>query len=524
MGDVMKVFVLGIDGLTFDILDPLIEQGLLPNFKRLKSEGAYGRLESVIPPSSPPAWNTIATGLSPEEHGIKDFWTFQWRNNSVERTVGTRRKAGKAIWQTLNEYGKQVIVVNVPMTFPPDPVNGIMVSGLLTPSTDSPFTYPNEFREELFKAVPDYLIDLRGPGVWGDRGAYVEEIVYVEQKRMELLKYLLNNKPWDFFFFVFTGTDRLQHGLWDEIQKMEPRAVRLYSLLDSVLALVMDHLQPEDILLVLSDHGFRGIYRTFNVNEFLRRSGLLHLKKGAYFTALKGDLRRGALRTALVRTGLETPIRKMRQRIFARSKKTSASMAIVDRVDTAFDPSLVDWSRTDAAMLSFNELECTGIWCRNAQVADRVATLLQEVVDPKKGVSPVAEVEVKQDSGNGQWYVWVWMANGYGPSMMTAALSLFTDSVPPTGNHAVDGVLIAWGPQAIRSGEVQGARIYDIVPTIMYSMDLPIDSDLHGRVLTGLFRFSRSIRVRDVKTGAITTVGRDTGSLVADKLRHLLGE
>src|ERR1700681_4124881 len=122
----MRTIIFGIDGLAFRIIHPLMERGDLPNFQRLKQEGCEAVLESKYPPLTPPAWTSLSTGLKPARHGVYDFWTYD-EQQEVDKPrkahVQSRRKAGKAIWNILSEYGKQVLVLNVPATYPPDTVN-----------------------------------------------------------------------------------------------------------------------------------------------------------------------------------------------------------------------------------------------------------------------------------------------------------------------------------------------------------------------------------------------------------------
>src|SRR5947209_2502310 len=158
----MRTIILGVDGLTFRVLHPMIERGELPNFRKLAEEGCEAILQSKYPPLTPPAWISLSTGMKPAVHGVYDFWEYQEqsRDGTREARVQTHRKGGKAIWNILSEYGKQVLVINVPMTYPPEPINGIMVSGYMTPSAQVDFTYPRSFKEELFRVVPGYDLDI----------------------------------------------------------------------------------------------------------------------------------------------------------------------------------------------------------------------------------------------------------------------------------------------------------------------------------------------------------------------------
>src|SRR6266481_8737132 len=157
----MRTVIFGVDGLTFRVLHPLMERGDLPNFRKLQQEGCEAVLESKYPPLTPPAWTSLSTGLKPARHGVYDYWIYaDEEKRGITRSVHvqTRRRGEKAIWNILSEYGKRVMVINVPATYPPEPINGIMVSGYLTPGTVVDFTYPTSFKNELFKVAPDYKL------------------------------------------------------------------------------------------------------------------------------------------------------------------------------------------------------------------------------------------------------------------------------------------------------------------------------------------------------------------------------
>src|SRR6266566_5965302 len=241
----MRTVIFGVDGLTFRILHPLIERGDLTNFRRLQQEGCEAILESKYPPLTPPAWTSLSTGLKPAHHGVYDFWTYdeqQEQESTRKARVQTKRKGGKAIWNLLSEYGKQVLVINVPMTYPPEAVNGIMVSGYMTPSSGTDFTYPTAFKEELYKVVPDYQIDLEYRNIWNQPKpkaleSLIDATLRMTERRIELTMHLLKEKPWDFCYVAFVGPDRLQHPLWERITTLEKRATEYFRLLDHGLGL-----------------------------------------------------------------------------------------------------------------------------------------------------------------------------------------------------------------------------------------------------------------------------------------------
>src|SRR6266704_199770 len=198
----MRTVIFGVDGLAFRVLYPLIKQGELPNFRKLSIEGCEAILKSQYPPLTPPAWMSLSTGLKPSGHGVYDFWAYDDQGQGADRKahVLTRRKGGKAIWNILSEYGKQVLVINVPSTYPPEAVNGIMLSGYMTPSSDSDFTSPLAFKEELYRAVPNYQIDLEHADMFsmklsGKEGPLIDSTLRMTEQRIKLTMYLIKEKP-----------------------------------------------------------------------------------------------------------------------------------------------------------------------------------------------------------------------------------------------------------------------------------------------------------------------------------------
>ena len=224
----MRAVIFGVDGLSFRILHPLIKRGDLPNFARLQREGVEADFISAVPAVTPPAWMSLVTGLKPAKHGVFDFWEFDTGSSALKSRAVTHRKGGKAIWNILSEYGKRVIVMNVPLTYPPEPVNGVMVSGLMTPGTSSPFTFPHVFKDELYKAVPGYLIDLGTERVAA--GRFVDAVLDMTEKRIQLQEHLLSEHEWDFAFLSYVGPDRIQHRIWESIESMTHEGTKYFRL------------------------------------------------------------------------------------------------------------------------------------------------------------------------------------------------------------------------------------------------------------------------------------------------------
>src|SRR2546421_11559534 len=105
----------------------------------------------------------------------------------------------------------------------------------------------------------------------------IDATLHMTERRIELTTYLLKEKPWDFCYVAFVGPDRLQHSLWEEVSGLDPRTTAYFHLLDAALGLLLEQLGPEDTLFVVSDHGFQGVSRLFDINEYLYSKELLVL-------------------------------------------------------------------------------------------------------------------------------------------------------------------------------------------------------------------------------------------------------
>ncbi len=259
------VFLLGFDGLDPDLVAKWEGEGLLPNFARLREQGAVGLARSTVPMISPPAWTTISTGTPPGDHGVWSFWVPE-EGNPRGRYVDASRRLAKPIWQDLTESGRTVGVVNVPITCPPDSVNGFMIAGFPYPE-NAPLTWPPDLEAEVVESgwKRDAFL---GPPAEGAEEAWLEQKLAVAEARREIgLSLLFDRKP-EFSFIVFTTPDRIQHHLWrlhdpehplyrDDAPEALKHAIRdIYVWCDGVLGEVVRRLPDGTTLFVVADHGF----------------------------------------------------------------------------------------------------------------------------------------------------------------------------------------------------------------------------------------------------------------------------
>lgn len=495
----MRVFLFGVDGLTFRILNPMIERGLLPNFQRLREGGAEGILKSTTPPVTPPAWTSISTGLAPSKHGIYDFWEYEQSEHGPVPRVMTHRKGGKAVWNVLSDWGKRVAVANVPMTYPPEPVNGIMLSGLMAPEMQANVTYPVQFKEELLEAVPGYQIDINSAVSCGQLGDVFVDVLEMTRGRNAMLRLLLQ-KPWDFFFIVYTGADRIQHLRWEEIMAFHPMAVEYYQLVDEALGMALAELNPEDMLMVVSDHGFQGASRKFYIQEYLYRNGWLQMNTNNRSRARLFGVVRSVVRTLKIQRTARQLFRRVRHKQI---------MALANENHPAILPDL-DWARSRAWIQSTSG-ELAGyadIFFDDSvteEEIDRLAQSLKEIRDPANGQPLLIEIHREDAFGSGAFAPkqrHMVVLSGENTSLYTqlGRTSLWETRGRgrdvSSGIHHPDGILYLYGAGVKKGASIAPAHIYDVVPTILTSMGVPLPADLDGKAMQEPFEEPLSVGTR----------------------------
>lgn len=509
----MRVLLFGIDGLAFRVLDPMMERGLLPNFQRVREYGVQGILKSTTPPMTPPAWMSISTGLAPAGHGVYDFWEYSWTEQGPAVRVVTHRKGGKAVWNVLSDWGKRVIVANVPLTYPPEPVNGIMLSGYMAPDMRANVTYPPNFKDELLRAVPAYQIDLDPAVSGGQIGDPLAETLKMTRGRVAMFRLLLS-KPWDFCFLACSGADRIQHLCWDDIMAFHPQAVAYYQMLDSALGMMFEALQADDLLMIISDHGFQGVRRKFYIHEYLYRQGLLHMK-GA-------QGRRRAELLGLARRSVRALNLQPLARLLRRQLRASGVMAVEKEQHRAGLPDL-DWEKTRAWIPSASGFLAgyADIFLSDTLSEEDISELmhsLRQLCDPESGQPLIVDMQREDIYGSGPFAPperhLIVLANEQTtlPTDLGRG-ALWETSDVTTGIHHPDGVLYVYGNGVKRGVKIAPAHVYDVAPTILTFMGVPCPADLSGNVLQAAF-----------EQPLTTNSNPSDGGIVMKKLKKLASE
>jgi predicted AlkP superfamily phosphohydrolase/phosphomutase len=273
-----RVFVLGLDGVPHSFLIRAFDGGLMPELAALMGLGRLSRMTTVVPTVSSVAWSSYATGKNPGEHGIYGFVDRQ--AGSYDVFVPTSLDlTGPTLWDVLGAAGRKVIVVNVPGTYPPRPVNGVLVADFLCTNIDK-VAYPPELSAWLKEA--GYRIDADAKLARTDKAKFFEDVLLTLDRRFETAFRLMDEKPWDFFQLHVMETDRINHFLWpaSDADPLRVPFLDFYRRLDAFIGRLARRLPPETHLVMLSDHGFCPIRKEVYLNEHLRQAGLLDIPEG----------------------------------------------------------------------------------------------------------------------------------------------------------------------------------------------------------------------------------------------------
>ena len=501
-----KVMVIGLDGATFDVLDPLCRKGKMPNLTKIMEKGVRARLVSTIPPVTGPAWVSFMTGKNPGKHGIFDF--VKKRDDGFGRQiVSSKDIASKTIWNILSENDRRVGIVNVPITYPPPKVNGFVVSGMLTPGLNSEFTYPACLHKQIKEHAGEYVLDVW----WESYGIkrikeFLRQLKYCSSQRAKASLYLMRELQGEFFMTVFIGTDRIQHALWEyifrEISDLPFRSekdkeirhliVNYYEMLDGLIGQLVRAWGKDSNFIVMSDHGFGALEKEFYVNTWLEKLGLLRFD---WHRIRKQKIKRGIV------SGLKKldPL-NLRKKLLCRLDRPPARMRAYDFLES------IKWSDTKAYSVSNTEQgihlnrrnrEQHGIVDSgkdSEEVIDFIIEQLKQLRDPKTNEKLVSRVHRKEDLYRGRQIakapdlVFLLQEGSY-PANAQPKTNVFERANWATGygTHRTDGVFIACGKDICRGKKVERCHIVDLAPTILNLLGVPIPDDMDGRVLDEIF-------------------------------------
>lgn len=534
-----KVVVIGLDAATWTVIKPWMAEGGMPNLAKLMQAGVSGPLESVLPPITPAAWTSFMTGKNPGKHGIFNFLETENGGYSMRYSNATSRRS-PTVWKLLNDAGFSVGTMNIPFTYPPEKLNGFQISGMGTPSDDSPFIHPPELREELLRHLGPIELDLRFLGSMNtDERRYqvLAEMEHHDQQWTNAALYLIENHPRDVMMFVFMSIDTVQHYFWQHMDKdhfihdpkLAPKfgdAIRkVYERLDAAAGQIIDRLPEETTVFVVSDHGGGPtVDRFLFLNRYLAQLGLLH-----YHEKTTSGLR--GLGTKLMRFGFSL----LRSTLSSRQKSWLANLfpKLHQKSELAYSSfTSIDWTRTKAycsevlaappsIYINLKGIKPQGIVdpADYDALINHIIAKLTELKDPRNGRPVINRVYRRDEILHGPFahegadLILDWWSEN---SLFSTLPSFPEDTDKPAliirehkpsedsewgGTHRLGGILVARA-RALRTGaDVEGARLIDFAPTLLHLLGVSVPEDMDGRVLTNAFR-TEFLAEHPVRSGA----------------------
>jgi predicted AlkP superfamily phosphohydrolase/phosphomutase len=524
-----KVLVIGLDGVPLSLIRAWAEEGKLPTFRRLMERGVVGELKSTVPPTSGPSWSTFMTGKNPGKTGIYDF-LYRREGTYLFPPVNASRRDGVSIWKLMSDQGRTVGVVNVPMSYPVEEVNGYMISGWMTPYAAQDFSYPPDLWRELRDEIGYYTIYPTETFSESRRDSFFQACDELLDLRSKTVSYLMEKHPTDFLMVVLFDTDRVLHQLWHYLDPGHPwRAggdgtdksgpvVRYFQRIDGKVGEILDRADENTLVIVLSDHGMGPAHNFIVLNNWLLDVGLLQLKR---------DVPR-ILKRWLFDAGFTLRnVHRVADRLGLAKHAEYKGLYSMDRLMKMIFLSFldVDWSRSKAysfgrhlgsLYLNVKGREPEGIVEPGQEyenVRQEIMSLAERFAHPRTGERLIGEIVKKEDVYNGPYLdrapdlilrprdernIFFGLAD-FGSNTTVDTVYRYS------GMHRDYGLLMMSGKGVKRGSAIEGAGIQDLAPTILYAMGSPIPADMDGKVLDEVFTEEFKAQTPLMKGGEAST-------------------
>ena len=454
-----RVLVIGLDCAAPQLVfDRWLDE--LPNLKELTARGRYGVLRSCDPPITVPAWSVMTSSRSPGALGFYGFRNRKDHSYDAMAFADSRSVQVPRVWDILSSRGRPVIVLGVPQTYPVSQVHGVMVSCFLTPDTNRQYTYPASLKQEIEGLVGEYMVDV--PNFRSDDKAQIlRDIETMTERRFRVAEHLLETRPWDLFFMVEMGTDRVHHAFWryddpehrlyEPGNEFETAMLDYYKGIDEKLGRLLAFADDDTAVLVLSDHGAKRIDGGICVNEWLRREGYLALlEEPAAPTALKPDMVDWSRTIAWGEGGYYC---RLFLNVAGREPEGQVAPEDYERVRTEIK----------------EKLEALGD--ENGDPIGTVAHRPEELYAERNGVVPDLMVYF------GDLY---WRSQG---QVGTGTVHVFeNDTGPDDANHAHEGMYVLVS-EGVEPGPGEERQIVDIAPTLLTLLGEPAAAEMEGASL-----------------------------------------
>ncbi len=491
-----RVLIIGWDGVDWKILQPMLDAGELPHLKALIERGLYGDCLSTVPSHSWCAWPSFMTGLNPAGHGVFDILEHK-PGVSKRLPITYRSIKARTIFDDLTAAGKTTLALNIPLTFPTPELKGKVVAGGVLPAARS-YTYPLELQRELDANAPFPVNGMSWTTFRNRPEAFLDETAAITEKRQKAFEYLLDTTEWDFGVIVYVSTDRMQHCLMEYIHpehpaypKMKDTAVAkqtraVYQQLDDGLARLLERTTNDDLVIFMSDHGHQACTRCCTMDRVLEHLGYARFSKGSFVTNL-------------IRWG---PGRRIARRLYDILK-------LHGRI--ALPASPLDWtaSRAYTSVTSTGEGVSLNMKGREPQgvvdpkdyesLREELFQALSEFRDPDTGKAPISKIYRKEEVLSGKFLdtapdLLLVPAPFYS---LTHAKGMVEDADWLSGDHRLEGVVVATGPQVKAGALTETVELIDLGPTAMAALGVPSALPRDGKVVASLVGPDVQLEVTD---------------------------
>lgn len=507
----LKMLVVGLDGATFRIIQPLIQKKRLPHLKKILEGGCWAYLCSTIPPVSACAWSSFMTGKNPGKHGI-----FHWRTynpfkytSQDKELINNQGLMGTAFWDFLGESDYRVGVITVPVTYPVWEINGIMLAGYPCPDKELNYTYPEDYAahlKESYNFQVDYYLKTPDKEI-------IQNGLNMLEKRTTLAMKMIEKERLDVCVLVLGEIDRAQHDFWKFTdpsfkayhgtkEDILRESINMhYEACDRQVGRLLEMCTDETTVIIMSDHGGAAHPpQYFYTNTWLRERGYLTEKK----EIIKKE---GLLKNMITKARRVFPFEEKLKQILPES--------IIDRVrSVGLELSNIDWDKTQAYRfpmyhpaegieINLKGRQPEGIVEPGEEFDELRALLKNDLLSAKDQISGkriVKSAFFKEELYKGQFL-------DIAPDIIFLLSGEYTmsehlrkgeyvekvdlDSLEKyNGVHAMEGIFIAYGKNIAKDRKIDKVEITDIAPTVLYTMGVSIPKDMDGKVLLDIFNDS----------------------------------
>lgn len=481
-----KVILLGLDGATWTKLDYYISSGKMPNLSKIVEKGAKGILNSTIPYTSRACWLSILTGTNPGKHG------------NPHHTVNGGKSEVPRLWDILTEKKIKQIIVNDLITYPPTPVDGIMVTGgFSTPASSKDFVYPRSAMNEIYQIVENYIPSL-SPDILkktqeNEFDEFYKKLQEWGDNVVKVSTHLAQNHDWQLFAPILENTDYINHFFWDKPEFL----TKFFEWLDEVIGKFYQiAIENNANLIIVSDHGGGPINKHFLINTWLQQSGFADFAKPS-------KLRKFLSKIGFKRKSVRSNLSKLHLRGVA-SKITTSEMRKMIPIDNNESGILDTQSKIyseayDEITINIKDPD------EYEKTRNQIIEKLQKLKD-ENGTNIVSKVNKREESFHGPFVnrahdLQFLLNEGYCYSSAIREKYLLTpDEIGRvrTGDHRPEGIFVAVGPDISSGKSISNLYLWDICPLILHCLELEVPSYMDGKVKKEIFSEHSSAFIRNI--------------------------